>query len=40
MKNVSYRYSVCHADRVTLDVGETLTFPRGSAARSLGVLLL
>jgi len=40
MKNVSYRYSVCHADRVTLEVGETLTFPRGSAARSLGVLLL
>ena len=40
MKNVSYRYSVCHADRVTLDVGETLTFPRGSAARSLGVLVL
>jgi len=40
MKNVSYRYSACHADRVTLKVGETLTFPRGSAARSLGVLLL
>jgi len=40
MKNVSYRYSACHADRVTLKVGETLTFSRGSAARSLGVLLL